>query len=146
MKLINILGTSVDTPSAPTSSEGRVFAETSSLDAVKEKLRAMSLRISVLEDALHAEYSSHRGHAATGPPGALPFDEVKRARSVAQMLTPVHPLLSPELLRIKNDADAFALVHEEDTDTEMLKSFGTLSISNGTTQRFLGASASDVSR
>ena len=59
-----------------------------------------------------------------------------------------HPLLSPELLAIKQGIDSIDSYADradgDDAENEMLSAFGTLSISDGRTMRFLGASPINV--
>lgn len=59
-----------------------------------------------------------------------------------------HPLLSPELLAIKQGIDSIDSYADradgDDAENEMLSAFGTLSVSEGKTMRFLGASAAEV--
>ena len=86
---------------------------------IDSKLAAMSERIRALEDALAVESSES------------------------------HPLLSPELLAIKQGIDSIDSYADradgDDAENEMLSAFGTLSVSEGKTMRFLGASAAEVS-
>ncbi|KAH8110132.1 fungal-specific transcription factor domain-containing protein [Phellopilus nigrolimitatus] len=89
----------------------------SDTDHVQHKLTSMSERIRALEDALQIE-------SAAGSRG-LAF----------------HPLLAPDLLAIKQGVDVPRPVEEE--EEEMAGAFGTLSVSEGTSMRFLGASATE---
>ena len=101
---------------ATSSSKGQDSADAD----IDSKLAAMSERIRALEDALAVESSE------------------------------THPLLSPELLAIKQGIDSIDSYADradgEDAENEMLSAFGTLSVSEGKTMRFLGASAAEVSQ
>ncbi|KAI5118223.1 hypothetical protein M0805_000719 [Coniferiporia weirii] len=90
---------------------------------VYDKLTAMSERIRALEDALHIETS-------TG----------LRSRP--------HALLAPELLAIKQGIDTYEIADSENKEKdegeeELMSAFGTLSITDGHTMRFLGATATE---
>ncbi|THG92550.1 hypothetical protein EW145_g8678, partial [Phellinidium pouzarii] len=62
----------------------------------------------------------------------------------ARLNATVHPLLSPDLLAIKQSIDTFVPKEKDvDEDEALLTAFGTLSISDGQTMRFLGASATE---
>lgn len=84
---------------------------------VGRKLTSMSERISVLEDALQIQ-----GGAS-------------------------HPLLSSELLAIKQGVDAVQPIsqkaEDDEAEEELTDAFGTLSIREDKTMRFLGASATE---
>lgn len=86
---------------------------------MSRKLVAMSERIRALEDAL----------------------EIESGKSS-------HPLLSPEFLAIKQGIDVIDRHPDEDADNaaedDLSGAVGTLSVSDGKTMRFLGASAADV--
>ncbi|KAH8109667.1 hypothetical protein DFH11DRAFT_913070 [Phellopilus nigrolimitatus] len=84
----------------------------------QRKLVSMSERIRALEDALQVESAaSSRGLAS-------------------------HPLLAPELLTIKQGVAPQPVDEEEQG---ICDAFGTLSVSEGTSMRFLGASATEQS-
>lgn len=139
----------------------------------------MSGRIRTLEEALQTECAEHRAlqrefrsggyekrvHAT----GRLDETEDTIADSLSEGLyprngdasnrffAPSHPLLSPELLDIKEDMDIHASTQEQGTETEgkdaegsstptadVLNAFGTLSISDGRIMSFLGASVAGV--
>lgn len=93
----------------------------------KRKFTLLSERIRALEDALLLETES-RG-----------------TQVVAD--APKHPLLSDELLAIKNCAEDYVdegYLEEEDEALEPPGSFGTLSIDEGRTMRYLGPGATEV--
>lgn len=86
--------------------------------------------------------------------------EQERIGSYAQDYSDtIHPLLTPTLLEIKYGVDALAIAADEiqnadesirneidsnSTASEMISAFGTLSISDGRSMRFLGTSATEV--
>ncbi|KAL5513473.1 hypothetical protein ACEPAH_3872 [Sanghuangporus vaninii] len=90
----------------------------SSNNDTSHKLVAMSERIRVLEDALEIESGNT-----------------------------CHPLLAPEFLAIKQGIDVVdRRLHgkaNDDGEEELAGAFGTLSVSDGKTMRYLGASAAD---
>lgn len=128
-----------------------LFAEIGTLDAARAKLIAMSLRIRELEDALQAEFNAHPGPMAGSSMTRISLLEVGRENlsahsAITRSMGPLHPLLRPERLRVKNDIDALIPTDKYiDGETDISKTFGTLSISDGSIQRFLGPSATDVS-
>ncbi|KAL5480159.1 hypothetical protein ACEPAI_1429 [Sanghuangporus weigelae] len=91
--------------------------------SVSRKLTAMSERIRILEHALHIQDGDS------------------------------HPLLAPELLAIKQsitvadrsteDCEDNTVDDEDDADEKLVSAFGTLTVSEGKTMRFLGPSAAD---
>lgn len=126
-------------------------------------------RIRELEDALEIEYVARRrfqhaqdsNSSESDPRGWSSRDKVERVLSerLLDKSHPVHPLLAPDKLSIKEGASSTPvenvplsdpLVQEkcnpdDASQAEIVSAFGTLSITDGRTMRFLGASATEVS-
>ena len=135
----------------------------------------MSDRIRTLEDSLQREYSVHQTlrHLLNSRIPSFNFEidgtylEINRvnvrkekskeaeAPSDDSVLDSTHPLLTPELLEIKNGIEAYvAFLDEndgsdtatghEDPTSEMIDAFGVLTIRDGHRVVFSGASAPEV--
>ena len=90
------------------------------LEEARARLAVMSERIRVLEDALHT----------------------------TQSMESAHPLLADDLLKIKDDVDLSPVGPErlpEDEEASITKAFGTLSVKDGSTLRYYGGTAGEVS-
>lgn len=110
-----ILGVNKDAASRIARSGGSDGHIPSVEDSTSQKLRAMSDRIRMLEDALQIECGQK------------------------------HPLLTPELLAVKQGIVTSNNMYDEDSDTEEMRgSFGVLSVDENKSMRFLGATAVEV--
>lgn len=163
-----------ESTSQANTASARVHSETSWLNLLVSKLTAMSDRIRTLEDALQQEYSIHQTLRRLLNSRASSFDfeiddtyleadriNTKEKFKEAEVYPddsvpdPTHPLLSLELLEIKNGIEAYVTYPDEndgfniatgheDSTSEMIDAFGVLTIRDGHRVGFSGASAPEV--